>query len=110
MLRYSLKQDRNKITLRGGTGLIIIGEKINGAIPSVAEAIRVRNADFIKELAVVQTESGANYLDICAGTSTDKEFEALTWLVDTVQNAVRTPICIDSPDPHRLVEIFPRAK
>ncbi len=39
--------------------MIIIGEKINGAIPSVAEAIAKKDADFIKNLAVTQTEAGS---------------------------------------------------
>ena len=31
--------------------MIIIGEKINGSIPSVAEAIAKRDAEFIKDRA-----------------------------------------------------------
>ena len=56
--------------------MIIIGEKINGAIPSVAEAIQNKNADFIRDLAKAQAEAGANYIDVCA--STDVEVEMAT--------------------------------
>ena len=34
--------------------MIIIGEKINGSIPSVAEAIVNRDAEFIKQRALAQ--------------------------------------------------------
>ena len=43
--------------------MIIIGEKINGSIPSVAEAIAKRDADFIKQRAIAQAEAGATFID-----------------------------------------------
>ena len=39
--------------------MIIIGEKINGAIPSAAAAIESRDEAFIRKLARMQTETGA---------------------------------------------------
>ena len=57
--------------------MIIIGEKINGAIPSVAAAIENRDEAFIRNLARIQTEAGAQYLDVCAGTAQDKELATL---------------------------------
>ena len=39
--------------------MIIIGEKINGSIPIVAEAIAKRDSEFIKARAKLQAESGA---------------------------------------------------
>lgn len=88
--------------------MVIIGEKINGAIPSTAEAIARRDADYIRKLVTVQEEGGADYLDVCAGTSPEEEKEALLWLIDVVQEKAEKPICIDSPDPHILLEVFPR--
>ena len=87
--------------------MIIIGEKINGAIPSVAEAIAGRDAEYIRSLAVRQTEAGAHYLDVCAGTAPELERDALTWLIGIVQDTVDTPICIDSPDPDVLRDVLP---
>ena len=46
--------------------MIIIGEKINGSIPVVAEAIARRDADFIKGRAKMQEEAGATFIDCCA--------------------------------------------
>lgn len=78
--------------------MIIIGEKINGAIPSVAEAIAKRDIQAIKELAISQTEAGANYIDVCASTNVEVELETIKWLIDIVQAAVDTPIAVDSPN------------
>ena len=46
--------------------MIIIGEKINGSIPSVAKAIAEKNADWIRDLARKQTEAGATFIYVCA--------------------------------------------
>jgi len=90
--------------------VIIIGEKINGAIPKTAEAIANRDDAFIRELVSAQEEAGADYLDVCAGTKPEEEFDALCWLIDVVQETAVKPICIDSPDPDMLLRVFPRLK
>lgn len=87
--------------------MIIIGEKINGTIPLVKKAIEERNAEFIRERAIKQAEAGANYIDICASTAPDVEVETLKWLIGIVQDAVDTPICIDSPNAKFLREVLP---
>ncbi len=46
----------------------IIGEKINGTRKRVAQAIAERDAAFIADLARKQTEAGAAWLDVNAGT------------------------------------------
>lgn len=78
--------------------MIIIGEKINGAIPSVAEAIAQKDADFIKNLAKTQAEAGADFIDVCTSGNPEIELEIMKWLIDLVQEVVNTPIAIDSPD------------
>ena len=54
--------------------MIIIGEKINGSIPSVAEAIAKRDADFIKQRAIAQAEAGATFIDCCASVPEAEAF------------------------------------
>lgn len=90
--------------------MIIIGEKINGTIPSVKQAIEERNEDFIRELAIKQTEAGAHYLDVCAGTNPEIEEETLRWLMDIVQDTVDTPLCIDSPNAQTIENVLKYAK
>ncbi len=89
--------------------MIIIGEKINGSIPSVAKAIAERDADWIRNLAKIQTEAGADFIDVCASVK-DNEVETLHWLIDLVQEVTDTPICIDSPNPATCVACMPFCK
>lgn len=86
--------------------MIIIGEKINGTIPSVKRAIEEKDAEFIRSLATRQADAGADFIDVCASTSPDKEVETLKWLIDIVQNSVDKPICIDSPNAHVIEQVF----
>lgn len=90
--------------------MIIIGEKINGTIPSVKKAIEAKDEEFIRDLAVRQAEAGADYIDVCAGTAPEIEEETLIWLMDIVQDAVEKPLCIDSPNPRTIEKVFPYAK
>ena len=83
--------------------MILIGEKINGSIPSVAKAIAERNEDWIRNLAKIQSEAGADFIDVCASVK-DNEVETLHWMIDLVQEVTDTPICIDSPDASVCVE------
>lgn len=77
-----------------GKAMIIIGEKLNGSIPSVAKAIAEKDADLIRERAKMQSEAGAPFLDVCASVEEDVEVETLKWMIDLVQEVSDTPICI----------------
>lgn len=83
--------------------MIIIAEKINGSIPSVAKAIQERDADLIRDLAKRQTEAGADYIDVCASVEEHIEVETLKWLIDLVQEVSDLPIAIDSPSADVLI-------
>lgn len=89
--------------------MIVIGEKINGSIPSVAKAIAERNEDWIRNLAKIQSEAGADYIDVCASVK-NNEIETMHWLIDLVQEVTDTPICIDSPDANICVACMPFCK
>lgn len=83
--------------------MIIIGEKINGTRPQVADAIRGRDATFVRALAIRQFEAGATYLDVNAGTLPQQEPDDMVWLVETMQEAVpEVTLCLDSGNPAAL--------
>lgn len=82
--------------------MIIIGEKINGTRKAVAKAIREKDADFIRDLAIAQAEGGATYLDVNAGTAPEREPDDMVWLVNNVQEACDLPLCLDSANPAAL--------
>ncbi|HHU30780.1 MAG: methyltetrahydrofolate cobalamin methyltransferase [Bacillota bacterium] len=76
--------------------MIIIGEKVNGSIPSVGKAIAAKDEDFIKNLAIAQSEAGVDYIDVCASVE-EGELETMEWLINLVQEVTDTPIAVDSP-------------
>ena len=90
--------------------MIIIGEKLNGSIPSVAKAISEKDADLIRERARMQAEAGATFLDVCASVGEDVEVETLKWMIDLVQEVTDTPICVDSPSAKSCVAAIPFCK
>ncbi len=86
--------------------MIIIGEKINGAIPSVKQAIAQRNEALILERTLAQAKAGANFLDCAPSTATDREYNAMCWLIDIMQGCTDVPLCIDSPNAALLARIL----
>lgn len=86
--------------------MIIIGEKINGSIPAVAEAIANRDAELIKQRAIAQTNAGASYIDCCASVPEAEEVETLKWMIDCIQEVTDVPISVDSPSADVLVQAY----
>ena len=82
--------------------MLIVGELINTSRKAIGAAVEAKDADYIKKTAVEQMEAGANYIDVNCGTMIDNEVETIEWLVNTVQEAVQVPLCIDSPDPKAI--------
>lgn len=90
--------------------MIIIGEKINGSIPAVAEAIAKRDSQFIKDRAKMQETAGATYIDCCASVPEAEEPETLKWMIDCIQEVTDLPISLDSPSADVLAQVFPYCK
>jgi 5-methyltetrahydrofolate--homocysteine methyltransferase len=86
--------------------MLIIGERINATRKRIGEAVTRRDADFIREEAHKQVEAGAHLLDVNGGVA-GHEVENLVWLVQTVQEAVEVPLCLDSADPEALRQALP---
>ncbi len=86
--------------------MIIIGEKINGAIPSVKQAIAEHNEALIIERTLAQAKAGANFLDCAPSTATDIEYETFGWLINLMQGVCDVPLCIDSPNAALLARII----
>ncbi|MDR1044784.1 MAG: dihydropteroate synthase [Candidatus Adiutrix sp.] len=83
--------------------MIIIGEKINGTRSRVGEAVKNRDADFIRELARRQYQAGAAYLDVNAGTLPAREPGDMVWLIELIHEAAPEAIlCLDSANPEAL--------
>lgn len=79
--------------------MLIVAERINSSRKAINEAIKAKDADFIRAEAKAQADAGADYIDVNAGSFVGQEAEYLGWLVETVQGATGLPLCLDSPDP-----------
>jgi len=90
--------------------MLIVGERINSSRKSIAKAVTAGDSDLIRKEAQMQADAGADYIDVNAGTFMDEELERLKWIVDTVQEAVSVPLCIDSPDPGVIQGILPMVR
>ena len=86
--------------------MIIIGEKINGSIPAVAEAIARRDTAFIKERALAQEKAGATFIDCCASVPETEEVETLHWMIDCIQEVTDLPVAVDSPSADVLTKAW----
>jgi len=86
--------------------MIIIGEKINGAIPSIKQAIAEKNEALIIERTLAQANAGAAFLDCAPSTATEIEYETMVWLIGLMQGCTDVPLCIDSPNASLLARII----
>src|SRR6056297_13060 len=83
--------------------MLIVGELINSSRKPIKAAIDAEDTEEIKKIAKDQHDHGADFIDVNAGTFVGKESGYMEWLIKTVQEAVDSPCCIDSPDP-KVVE------
>lgn len=90
--------------------MIIIGEKLNGAIKSVAEAIKNRDGEFIRDLASKQLERRADYLDVCSGVPAG-DADVLKWMIELIQaDHPDVRFSVDSPNPDTILSSIPLCK
>jgi 5-methyltetrahydrofolate--homocysteine methyltransferase len=87
--------------------MLIIGERINSSRKPIAQAIAAHDTGFIQNEARIQAKSGADYIDVNAGTSIDKEADQLKWVIETVQEVTKKPLCLDSADPKVIQAVIP---
>ncbi|MBI4652256.1 dihydropteroate synthase [Candidatus Desantisbacteria bacterium] len=74
---------------------ILIGERVNVRTVKLGKAMKNREKGPIQEVAVKQIENGANMLDMNVGPCSD-DIEVLPWIVETVQEVCKVPLCLDS--------------
>ncbi len=82
--------------------MLIIGEKISIIAKKVREAMMKRDPKPIQELADAQWKAGANYIDVNTGPAEDKGEELMTWMVESIQEKVSLPLCLDTTNPVAL--------
>jgi 5-methyltetrahydrofolate corrinoid/iron sulfur protein methyltransferase len=76
----------------------IIGENIHIISKNVSDAVKEKNPKPIQELATAQAQAGADYIDVNVGPAR-KNPDAVTWLVDVIQQVTDLPLSIDTMNP-----------
>jgi 5-methyltetrahydrofolate corrinoid/iron sulfur protein methyltransferase len=79
--------------------MVIIGENIHVIAQAVSTAVAERNAKVIQDLTKVQTEAGADYIDLNVGPMKKDTEDTMQWLVNAVQEATDLPLSIDTLNP-----------
>ena len=77
-------------------GLKIIGESINDSVPSTKKLFDAGDVDGILDLARLQDEKGAAYIDVNVGL---RPPQFMAEMVRQIQQVTTKPLCIDTPDP-----------
>ena len=77
-------------------GLNIIGETINDSVPSTNKLFEANDIDGLLEIARMQEERGATYIDVNVGSRSP---EFMADLVRRIQQVTTRPLSIDTPDP-----------
>jgi cobalamin-dependent methionine synthase I len=77
-------------------GLNIIAESINDSVPTTHTLFEENNIDGIVNLAKLQAEKGAAYIDVNVGPRSP---EFMAEVVKKIQEHISLPLSIDTPDP-----------
>ena len=79
--------------------MILIGESINIMSKTLGPAMRERTPKPIQEMAKIEAEAGADYLDINIGPARRAGDELMEWTVNTVQEVTDLPLSLDTTNP-----------
>lgn len=103
--RFPLRITSRYQTVNIGPGFypVIIGERLNPTgKKDLANEIREGKTALLKSEALSQVSQGAHILDVNVAVPGTNEVEAMESAVDAIQNLVRVPLSLDSPNPAAL--------
>jgi len=76
--------------------MLLIGENLNVMVKKIGAAMKEKDPKPIQELAIAETNAGADYIDINLGPARKGGGELMEWVVKTVQEVVDTPLYLDT--------------
>ncbi|RTZ91098.1 MAG: dihydropteroate synthase [Deltaproteobacteria bacterium] len=76
--------------------MIVIGERINVMTKVLGNAMKTRDKKPIQDMAIKETEAGADYLDLNLGPARKGGPELMQWVVETVQEVSDLPLFLDT--------------
>ena len=85
-------------------------------ITHVAQAIRIKDMDYIEWLILRQVKAGVTIIDICVdeiSVDADERHECMRWIIPVVQEIADVTYAVDSSDPKTIVaglDVYDRKK
>ncbi len=76
--------------------MLIIGEKLSIIAKRVREAMMKKDKGPIQDIAIFQWKSGAGMIDANIGPAEDNGEELMEWMITTIQEVVKLPVCLDT--------------
>ncbi|MCX8110356.1 MAG: dihydropteroate synthase [Syntrophorhabdaceae bacterium] len=76
--------------------MLLIGENLNVMSKRIGEAIRQKDPEPIRKLAIAETEAGMDMLDINLGPARKDGPEIMEWVVKTVQEVTELSLSLDT--------------
>lgn len=76
--------------------MLVIGEKVNVMMTKIGKAMKEYDKKPIQEMALLQVEGGANWLDINLGPATKEGPERMRFVVQAVQEVTDIPLALDT--------------
>jgi 5-methyltetrahydrofolate corrinoid/iron sulfur protein methyltransferase len=82
--------------------MLRIGENLNVMIKRIGKAMKEKDANPIRELAIAEAKTGVDFIDINLGPARKGGGELMEWIVKTVQEVVDTPLYLDTINPEAI--------
>ena len=76
--------------------MILIGENLNVMVKKIGTAMKEKDPKPIQGLAIAEANAGVDYIDINLGPARKGGGGLMEWIVKTVQEAVDTPLYLDT--------------
>ncbi len=82
--------------------MIVVADNLRITLPAVSRAVDQLDPGPIRQLAAACRDAGARAIDINSGPLSRRPEERMTFLVNTVQQAVDLPIVLDTANPRAM--------
>lgn len=102
-MHTTIKSRTKEVTIGIDRPFVVIGEKINPTgHKKLAAALMQDDLGYVRELAELQEDWGADVLDINVGVPGLDEVSVITKVIEVVSSVTDIPLCIDSGNPDVL--------
>ncbi|MGD9580449.1 MAG: dihydropteroate synthase [Vampirovibrionia bacterium] len=83
--------------------MLLIGENIHVISKKIRNALKDKDAELIKDLAIKQQNAGVHYIDLNIGPA-KKTPGTMVWLIDTLSGIVNVPLSLDTTNATEMEE------